>query len=94
MDKIKQYKHYRNVCMADMSALVTLADQAMKEKSRRTLFKVRCADIQELYDEFMEQHGNLIKVLLGDDDADVESEKVIRQAFLEEFYVVKATYLY
>ncbi|KAG5891538.1 hypothetical protein JTB14_028556 [Gonioctena quinquepunctata] len=92
MDKIKQYKHYCNVCMADMSALVTLADQAMKEKSRRTLFKVRCADIQELYDEFMKQHGNLIKVSLGDDDADVESEKVIRQTFLEELYVVKATY--
>ncbi|KAG5873377.1 hypothetical protein JTB14_026446 [Gonioctena quinquepunctata] len=41
----------------------------------------------------MKQHGNLVKVLLeGDADTDVESEKVIRQAFLEEFYVVKATY--
>ncbi|XP_074031549.1 uncharacterized protein [Leptinotarsa decemlineata] len=93
MDKVKKYKIYRNSAINEITVLRALADRVKTDKSIRTLFKVRCEELDSIKDEFTKQHNCIISTLLTLPDEDAAPEDAVKEAFLAEFYAVKAVYM-
>ena len=91
--KLKKIKQARNNCLSDIQALVTLANRVSSDSSLKIFFKVRYSDIEDLKEQFLEQHQKYIDNLLANDpEVNVDIEDTIREGFLNDYYSVKALY--
>ncbi|KAJ8982007.1 hypothetical protein NQ317_004094 [Molorchus minor] len=92
MEKLKKFKAYRTSALNEINVLSTLADRARTDKTVRSLFKVRCAEIDTIRDDFNKHHHSVVSTLLTDPEQDLDSEDVIREGFLSEFYKIKSVF--
>ncbi|KAG5880505.1 hypothetical protein JTB14_010097 [Gonioctena quinquepunctata] len=92
MDKLKKFQTFRKTCLCDISVINSLADRAKIDKTVRTLFKVRCVELEDIKEEFLKQHDNVVSALLVEATADFDAENTIHEGFLSEYYFIKGVY--
>ncbi|KAG5867580.1 hypothetical protein JTB14_033260 [Gonioctena quinquepunctata] len=92
MDKLKKFQTFRKTCLCDISVIHSLADRSKIDKTVRTLFKVRCVELEDIKEEFLKQHNNVVSALLAEATADFYAENTIREGFLSEYYFIKGVY--
>lgn len=91
--RLRKLKNNRSNSISEIQYLLQLAERTKTDKTVRSLFKVRCAELDVLKDDFIKQHQNIISSLANEADTDLEPENVIRTAFFNDFYVVKSMYV-
>ncbi|KAG5871216.1 hypothetical protein JTB14_001913 [Gonioctena quinquepunctata] len=87
MDKLKKFQTFRKTCLCDISVIHSLADRAKIDKTVRTLFKVRCVELENIKEEFLKQHNNVVSALLAEATADFDAENTIREGFLDNYTI-------
>lgn len=94
-DKINKLKYNRNCCLNDMQTLCDLAGRAKNDRAIRTLFRCRTEEIENIRQDFFKHHNGIVSAILSAPDQDNqngEEEEKIREAFMEQFYTVKAVH--
>lgn len=91
--RLRKFKVSRNSSLNEMSILHTLAERAKTDKSARTLFKVRYAEIDLVREDFLKHHQSVVSALVNEENSDLDIEENTREGFLNEFFAVKSIYM-
>lgn len=91
-NKLKQAKALRQLQIDHVDDLLTLHQMYRNDSSKRDIFKVRCNDLNTIYDAFQNLHCSVISLLATTDAPDFSAEKAMRSNFLDSFYTVKTAF--
>ncbi|KAB0801578.1 hypothetical protein PPYR_03764 [Photinus pyralis] len=90
-DKLIKYRTWRSSCLNEISVISLLADRVKRDKTVRSLFRVRCADITAIKEDFIKNHSSIVTTLLSIPE-DATAEDAVKEGFLSEYYKIKAVY--
>lgn len=89
---IKQHKTLREVWINEVNELKTYAENSLTDDSLWNQFKIRFMDIEKMITEFQNNHLALTVQLSSVENADLDTEEVIRKDFNNTIYRIKEIY--
>ncbi|KAJ8980478.1 hypothetical protein NQ317_013231 [Molorchus minor] len=91
-NKLKQYKALRQMCTNQVSELREFADRASADAGFAIQFKILYQQLEGIQNEFKKHHQTVLSLVATLDEADIESEEVIRKQFEFNSSYVYAVY--
>ncbi|XP_050500703.1 uncharacterized protein LOC126880706 [Diabrotica virgifera virgifera] len=89
MDRSRKLKFQRHTALNDIQSIYDLGSKAVSDHSLRSLFKIRCSELDVIKEEFLKQHTSIINNVLSVPDSDTGDEEKVRELFLDLFYKIK-----
>lgn len=91
-NKIKQLRAHRQLHLDHIEEILTLAHSAVADQSVHVRFKIRYADLDELFAEFEKSHASVVALVAASETPDFAADKEVRRTFFDNFYTIKTIY--
>lgn len=93
-DKLKRYSYQRRICLNDLNTLLNLSTSALETPSKKSLFRIRYSELDDVLESFNKFHQNIVMALLGSENNDVKltEEEVVRDQFMQDYYQIKTNF--
>lgn len=95
LNRIKQFKAFREICFNQMAELRAFADRASSDNALEASviqFKIMYEEVDNIVDDFRKNHHNLISLLATLEGVSLDEEEAVRKEFEHNRLYVYAIY--